>query len=222
MRISVWQQFSSNHSASFTVIGVFEDPTIAQTAAETIRGAVQQITDWYAEHEVERDAVVRESVSPPTQAELQVCEQFDITCQWAVDWLADCGLDEGHINHFYQFVTVSNVAETGGCETWSGADLFESLMEKLASYVFIREATVGREIVVDISCSLPANFDGHMIVQLLEAEIPDWKSSNISYDEGSLTITDIYFLQYTFGLRSMLAWLFNHGCTNIECFFGQE
>jgi len=74
---------------------VFEDPTVAQAAAATIRGAVQQIAAWYAEHEVERDVVVRGGSRSPTQVELQVCEQFDITCQWAVDWLADCGPDEG-------------------------------------------------------------------------------------------------------------------------------
>ena len=37
MKLSVWQQFSSNHSASFTVVGEFESAQKAQQAAAEIR-----------------------------------------------------------------------------------------------------------------------------------------------------------------------------------------
>jgi hypothetical protein len=32
MKITLWQQFSSNHSASFTVVGMFDTPDSAEQA----------------------------------------------------------------------------------------------------------------------------------------------------------------------------------------------
>jgi hypothetical protein len=47
MNVRIWQQFSSNHSASFTVVGVFESAEKAEEAANTIRDVVGRIHEFY-------------------------------------------------------------------------------------------------------------------------------------------------------------------------------
>ena len=49
MRISIWQQFSSNHSSSFTIIGTFENSEAAQRAAIEFRAILEKIVGWYQE-----------------------------------------------------------------------------------------------------------------------------------------------------------------------------
>jgi hypothetical protein len=46
MHLSIWQQFSSNHSADFTVIGQFETPEQAEAALARIRTIWLQIYQW--------------------------------------------------------------------------------------------------------------------------------------------------------------------------------
>jgi hypothetical protein len=47
MKVTLWQQFSSNHSASFTVVGQFESPEKAEETAALIRDIVTRIGDYY-------------------------------------------------------------------------------------------------------------------------------------------------------------------------------
>ncbi|MBA3531471.1 MAG: hypothetical protein H0T73_06065 [Ardenticatenales bacterium] len=54
MRLSLWQQFSSNHSDSFRVVGAFDSPESATQAAETIRALVARSQQWYSQEEYER------------------------------------------------------------------------------------------------------------------------------------------------------------------------
>jgi hypothetical protein len=37
MRVTLWQEFSSNHSSDFTVVGEFPTPEAAQEAARRLR-----------------------------------------------------------------------------------------------------------------------------------------------------------------------------------------
>jgi len=37
MRLSIWQQFSSNHSANFEIVGTFKTEELAHQAAEELR-----------------------------------------------------------------------------------------------------------------------------------------------------------------------------------------
>jgi hypothetical protein len=46
MRLTLWQQFSSNHSTSYTLVGVFPTPEKAQQAAETWRQIIARVKTW--------------------------------------------------------------------------------------------------------------------------------------------------------------------------------
>lgn len=47
MRISIWQQFSSNHSSGFTVVGEFATRSEAENAANKIREILYRLKDWH-------------------------------------------------------------------------------------------------------------------------------------------------------------------------------
>jgi hypothetical protein len=46
MHVFIWQQFSSNHSASFTAVGKFRTPEEADRAAANIRDILRQLEQW--------------------------------------------------------------------------------------------------------------------------------------------------------------------------------
>ncbi len=50
MKISIWQQFSSNHSASFTLVGLFKSYADAEAAAVKMRDLIARIALWHAEN----------------------------------------------------------------------------------------------------------------------------------------------------------------------------
>ena len=76
MRVSIWRQFSSNHSNSFTVIGTFKTPEIAYTVADRLRTILVEIAQWY-EADPEWAANYQELglLSPP---EVEYSEQYGI------------------------------------------------------------------------------------------------------------------------------------------------
>lgn len=45
MKLSLWQQFSSNHSAGFSLIGQFKTAEEATQAVAVIRGILEKIAD---------------------------------------------------------------------------------------------------------------------------------------------------------------------------------
>jgi hypothetical protein len=46
MKRSIWQQFSSNHSASFQAVGEFKAIEEASVAVELLRSILLRIHDW--------------------------------------------------------------------------------------------------------------------------------------------------------------------------------
>jgi hypothetical protein len=53
MRVSIWQQFSSNHSGHFWVVGTFKTVEDAQKAYDELRAMLTEIDRWHREHQGE-------------------------------------------------------------------------------------------------------------------------------------------------------------------------
>src|SRR5258708_2887023 len=47
MRISIWQQFSSNHSADFIIVGTFNSVSEAEQSAKMLRGILRRIASYW-------------------------------------------------------------------------------------------------------------------------------------------------------------------------------
>jgi hypothetical protein len=90
MKVTVWKQFSSNHSSHFTVVGEFPTPEAAQEVAQRLRAFFDEINAWFekpenAEAKVKRDEGQYWSMSEPEQA---LSQQYGVTWpQYTLDWI---------------------------------------------------------------------------------------------------------------------------------------
>jgi hypothetical protein len=90
MKISIWQQFSSNHSAYYTVVGEFTTPSQAEAAGSQIRQFFNDINAWFEKPENAQSKYERQDEGLPTLSdpERKITEQYAI--QWyenGVDWV---------------------------------------------------------------------------------------------------------------------------------------
>ena len=132
MRISMWQQFSSNHSSSFTVAGKFEIIEHAHKAAEAIRAILRTLLDWYEQHENAIDwTAMAVGEHPATPIEQQTGEQYGIAWNKAVDWVVNLQTPNQAVSTYNNYVFVSSVS--------IGEKPFDELMAKLGAQVFVRE-----------------------------------------------------------------------------------
>jgi hypothetical protein len=139
MRLSIWQQFSSNHSASFTVVGVFPSPEEATKAAHALNEILSQIETWY-----DRDKrlaltvgdYLHEEWPEPTPPERAIGEQYGVEWRWAIDWTFGIWSKEGYDDQVSQ---VGNLVflEPRISGTWQGPQPFDAIMGKLGGTVHV-------------------------------------------------------------------------------------
>lgn len=128
VRISIWQQFSSNHSSFFTVVGEFQSETEAQRAAVELRRLVQAIADYYAAHPEAADVWDNEGIAPPTPPEIQMAEQYQLAIdkEYGLDWIwGGMPINEAVIS-WDRLVFVTHPGDT-----WYGAHPFDYIVQKL-------------------------------------------------------------------------------------------
>jgi hypothetical protein len=86
MRLSLWQQFSSNHSGFFWVVGTFKTMDEARTAYEELRAMLQNIDRWHREHKQESEAAWRAGNSSPLPPEVEYAQKFNVNWPATIDW----------------------------------------------------------------------------------------------------------------------------------------
>lgn len=80
MRLSIWQQFSSNHSGSFHLVGKFNSVQAAQQAAEKIRDITSSVGEHYKDYPEDHDAW-----GPTSEIENKILDELDL------DWDMEFG-----------------------------------------------------------------------------------------------------------------------------------
>ncbi len=107
MRVSIWQQWASNHSVWFSVVGTFSDYETATAAATEIRLSLQQIQDYWKQIKLEDQREWdNETLSPPEEA---IKQHYGI--EWhPVDWYKYSSVREvdDPISVIDRFVVFSN------------------------------------------------------------------------------------------------------------------
>jgi|GEM_PF-5691358 len=81
MRLSMWQQYSANHSSDFTLVGEFKTPEEAQKAGEKLHNLVKSIEAWHREHNPEYKY---DKISP---LEAELTNKEGITVFQSTEWL---------------------------------------------------------------------------------------------------------------------------------------
>jgi hypothetical protein len=90
MRVSIWQQFSSNHSAHFTVVGTFFSAAEANTAAEKIRAILRELEAWWdaltPEEQLHWDNQLE--AGRPTPIEQEIGNRFQVEWPNGINWFS--------------------------------------------------------------------------------------------------------------------------------------
>src|SRR5689334_9450882 len=78
MQLTLWQQFSSNHSAAYTVVGEFPTSAYAEAAYVKLRAILLMLAD---------DKGGSQNNVNMTAAEIQIAEQYKIDWKQGLDWI---------------------------------------------------------------------------------------------------------------------------------------
>jgi hypothetical protein len=170
MRISIWQQFSSNHSGFFWVAGTFKSIDEARVAYGQLRQILFEIDRWHREHKDESAAALisgYKSLPPESAFALQYNVDWPATIDWTnfADYRHDDHpafksvrpaqerseelIDEA-VSTIGRVVIISNPDQT-----WMGVQPFQALLERFGA------ETIG----MDMESELPEDFELHPIIR---------------------------------------------------------
>jgi hypothetical protein len=234
MRLSLWQQFSSNHSASFSIVGTFESPEKAEQAAAELREILRKVAGYWSQmSKAEQESKWANEVIEITPIEIELSKQYEI--EWSKDVHNGklAGLDwfplhpeqaAEVVKVFEQHVGLENIAST-----WVSSKPFDDLLRKFgAKVVGSWEWHDYEDAWIDLTCDAP----DEIIAQQMIDEARNGVFSHFEYlyfDEGSVLKREgrhIYYsvklLYHIFDvLVGFLQYLRRHGCTNIQYTFRQ-
>lgn len=160
MRVSIWQQFSSNHSAHFDIVGKFESPDRAEAVANELRYILQTIANYWQQFDVkerltvENRLIKNEMLTPP---EMQFKDKYKVgwtqyfgtNKAYPLDWVHGEWAVEG-IRVFRNIVYLSPPGNT-----WAGPKPFDSIMEKLGGKIAVWQEVGDGDVAVSIRFSAP-------------------------------------------------------------------
>lgn len=133
MRLSIWPQFSSNHSAGFTLVGAFETPEQAKQAAAQLNHDLNSICDWFRrpENEELRASIEGEAITPATAVEAEIAEKYGVVWKYTLldDWLQF--YDGDAVEQFDNFIFL----ESGRC--WMPPDPVDMIVVQLGGEVAV-------------------------------------------------------------------------------------
>ena len=243
MKISIWRQFSSNHSNSFTVVGKFASEEDALRASNKLKQLLDDIrvmqgSDYRADMNI-----------GPVDAEIEAGKEFDIEWTEHLDWIH--GGASVYVHQIDNHISVSSRVET-----WQGARYINQIMKKVAEEAYVEEEMGRYTLNVILSCYATSIEVSNSIFEemkhyLFEVRvsrifdtIPPWRLDSLRLREGKenymsfpddeawygyveqkgtqLNWHHLTFGEIGIGLPAMLAYLKRRGCNKIEYTISQE
>lgn len=229
MKVSIWQQFSSNHSNGFTVVGEFETKEAAEKAALRFK---KMLEDIYLQG-------IDYGDTEALQAEIELGEEFEIEWTSHLDWIF--AEEYEHVLQFDQYVAISD--HHGN--TWQGMMYIDQIMSKMAIAAHGEEDEASDNLIgVELSC-LALNIDTANTIfaelklyfdavrtEKVEVNSAPWKQFYSSHkheimmnpdawygyihQEGEkLTFDHLKFGTLGTGLPALIAYLTDKGCSEI-------
>jgi hypothetical protein len=163
MRVSIWQQFSSNHSGDFVVVGRFESSEAAQKAVIELQHILRAIQQWYRQPENRPvvDAIweelSREGGSTPMPVEVELGKQHGI--EWDeqfpdTEWYMESSNAAQAVVQYQNDVFVDSYLTRA--RTWTGGRIAQRLLNQLGAQTsFIRDSMIGEDFQVQITWNVP-------------------------------------------------------------------
>lgn len=193
MKISIWQQFSSNHSANFTIIGQFKNPESARLTGSKIQDMMRAML-WVKRHlttgldfadqlarlqQTEVD-IPKALTEPEFTKYMQsflggaslaynffLQDHYDLKdWQFRLDWM-DEDSPERDVIIFDKLVIVSPARET-----WAGIQIFDDILGKLGAEVASSQEG-GKGLVINLHCTIPSVKVANQLRDELTIEVED-------------------------------------------------
>lgn len=140
MRVSIWQQWASNHSSLYFIVGTFDTTDHAEAAYHELRGILGDISLWHKAHPEALEKAW--GSSDPLPPELAVAQQYNIEWPRTIDWTNwACYFDAGEkaeatdrrLIDEAQSLVANVIFMSTPDQTWMGIEPFRSLLERLGA-----------------------------------------------------------------------------------------
>jgi len=169
MRVSIWQQFSSNHSTHFTVVGRFASPEAATKAADELLKLMNAIAQWGKDYHQARKQVEAKESDPrkrkalllkafPDSAhqlpkpEREFSEKYNI--EWGSQSILDWIVGPDPVTELVKVVG-TDVFVTTNRETWRKPDCVLASVTRLGARSGHIQKTDESLIGISLSCQTP-------------------------------------------------------------------
>lgn len=204
MRISIWQQFSSNNSSDFTVVGVFESPEAAQRAADETRQIIKTLEAWYDTHLEEGNELLSSGSANPSPAEIEIGKRFGFQWPYPIEWYRYASI-EVVLDRLVYITTDHFRPDTAG-------EPFDKVLKGLGGQGLLQSNFYGDQIgtiLVEIICIAPDEDTAHVIADEKLAY-----RCLVRHNGAKLHFYDWPFSELD--LPKLLNELQSRGCTDIE------
>jgi|GEM_PF-3870076 len=170
MKLSIWQQFSSNHSASFTIVAEFLSEQEAFNHYMLIRRAVRNMVQDFERNAPEARYVYGKD-EPPHEIAIRTWEQFGITPQVASDWLhrLDDKFLSTALKQIDNYILLRNLGDT-----WTAAEPLDRVLEKVSINLYRFGEQYEESFNCIIECHAPDEATAVRISQALK-QSKEWR-----------------------------------------------
>ncbi len=215
MEISVWQQFSSNHSGSFRIVGVFDTPQDAEKAAAEIKSILEKIQQWHDSNPEKAEVLYdqwAEGNWPPELSEIEkeLAKQYQLRWPGGIDWFGQAKIHIllGHI------LAVDSERQVD----W-GPEPFDQIINRLGGYGLVAGSDIGGQpygkIIVRVSCEAP---DMATAEEIVTEKTTQWESESVRSYQQRLSFEWDYY-EGIWDLEELVNYLKQWQCTRIEYLF---
>jgi hypothetical protein len=160
MKLTIWQQFSSNNSSSYVIVGLFKSNQETHEASIKFKTFLKKLWTWYMEHPEIREAVLNEEGHELTDSERAMMAEYNIEFTEAIEWVArETAEDflEDAVISFENYLFVATVDET----VTDDKPLAQYMHQLGADVVF--EEKMQSYIMVEISAKAPDDITANFI-----------------------------------------------------------
>lgn len=243
MRIAIWQQFSSNHSNNFTVVGTFASPDRAAEVAAEIRHILRTVAAYWkriGEEDPQQQLWIKATigggyVTPPEvdfsqKYGVHWCKDGDI--ETTIDWIRwDEDKAQEAVQLFLNSVFVGNQG-LGFGQSNVGVKPFDDILRKLGGEVAVDGELTG-PILTTVVCDATDQDTAKQVMDTIEIqENPSfgkeyvitnvfWPARGKIHQEGT-RITFMLELDVPEEFIALIAFLQRHFCTIVSYKFEDE
>lgn len=189
MKVTIWHQFSSNHSASYTIVGEFPTPERAQEVREIIADILLEIVLWHAEEDGQK------SGRAPTEIERVIGQRYGFDWQETVDWLYHEYRERKDPRKYV--VCHGNYVIVGSNDwyTWQTGHQFKNLLQALGAEtkenIYMGHSPVDNELTFEnldyqLTCVAPSEEVAETVSGIFDQISKEWIHIDPKFPRGLL------------------------------------